>query len=120
MGKYIHVVEDDEDIRHIIEFILKDSNFEVTVSPTVQHFVESLPKHRPDLILLDIMLPDGDGRDVCRSLKSDIATKDIPIIMMSAHVPEYDVKSTTMANDFIGKPFDIENFLKRIDNLIVA
>lgn len=119
MGKYIHVVEDDEDIRFIIEFILKDSNFEVKLSPTAKHFAETLPQHRPDLILLDIMLPDGDGRDICRSLKSNQATKDIPVIMMSAHAAEMEATNTSMANDFIRKPFDIENFLTRIDKLIV-
>ncbi|RYE53081.1 MAG: response regulator transcription factor, partial [Sphingobacteriales bacterium] len=63
MNKRIHVVEDDEDIRYIIDFILKDSQFDVTLSPTATHFNEAIKGAQPDLILLDIMLPDGDGRD---------------------------------------------------------
>lgn len=119
MSKRIHVVEDDEDIRYIIEFILTDSNYEVSVSPTAKDFAESLPGNFPDLILLDIMLPDGDGRDICRCLKSNNSTKDIPIIMMSAHAGEKEIAEKCHANDFIKKPFDIEHFLTSINRLIV-
>ncbi|RZL12364.1 MAG: response regulator, partial [Pedobacter sp.] len=106
------------DIRYIIEFILKDSDFDVSLSPTAKDFDESIDHSQPDLILLDIMLPDGDGRDICRRLKTNESTKNIPVVMMSAHAAEKDVIESCFANDFIKKPFDIDNFLSRINKLI--
>lgn len=118
MRKRIHVVEDDEDIRFIIDFILKDANFEVELSATASHFREAIKTSKPDLFLLDIMLPDGDGRDICQSLKNDPDTKHIPVIMMSAHATESGILETYCADSFIRKPFDIDQFLGQINSYL--
>ncbi len=118
MNKRIHVVEDDEDIRFIIDFILRDANFDVELSASATDFYEKINYSNPDLILLDIMLPDGDGREICKKLKADASTKNIPIIMMSAHVAENDAIVVCNADDFITKPFDIDSFIHKITRLV--
>jgi two-component system phosphate regulon response regulator PhoB len=107
MKKYIHVVEDNEDIRYIVEFFLSDFDYEVQVSATAKEFIESLEKPLPDLYLLDVMLPDGNGLEICRYIKNNTATKHIPVIIMSANANEQEVKRESDANAFINKPFDL-------------
>jgi two-component system phosphate regulon response regulator PhoB len=107
MKKYIHVVEDNEDIRYIVEFFLSDFDYEVRVSATAKEFIQSLEKPLPDLYLLDVMLPDGNGLEICRYIKNNISTKHIPVIIMSANANETEVKRESDANDFINKPFDL-------------
>ena len=107
MKKYIHVVEDNEDIRYIVEFFLSDFDYEVQVSATAKDFVNSLDNPLPDLYLLDVMLPDGNGLEICRYIKTNKDTKHIPVIIMSANANEQEVKKESDANDFISKPFDL-------------
>lgn len=107
MKKYIHLVEDNEDIRYIVEFFLSDFDYEVQVSATVKEFIASMDKPLPDLYLLDVMLPDGNGLEICRYIKENSNTKHIPVIIMSAHSNEYEVKKESDANAFISKPFDL-------------
>jgi two-component system phosphate regulon response regulator PhoB len=107
MKKYIHVVEDNEDIRYIVEFFLSDFDYEVRVSATAKEFIQSLEKPLPDLYLLDVMLPDGNGLEICRYIKNNTSTKHIPVIIMSANANETEVKRESDANDFINKPFDL-------------
>jgi len=107
MKKYIHVVEDNEDIRYIVEFFLSDFDYEVQVSATVKEFINSLNNPLPDLYLLDVMLPDGNGLEICRYIKNNTHTKHIPVIIMSANANEQEVKNESDANGFISKPFDL-------------
>jgi len=107
MKKYIHVVEDNEDIRYIVEFFLSDFDYEVQVSATVKEFISSLNSPLPDLYLLDVMLPDGNGLEICRYIKNNTHTKHIPVIIMSANANEQEVKNESDANGFISKPFDL-------------
>lgn len=118
MAKTIHVVEDDEDIRFIIEYILKDSGFEVELSENAAQFTSSLQSSRPDLIILDVMLPDGNGVDLCIGLKQDDRLKNIPVIVMSAHAGSLAVLEEACADDFISKPFDLDNFLFHVKRLL--
>jgi len=107
MKKYIHVVEDNEDIRYIVEFFLSDFDYEVRVSATAKEFIKSLDNPLPDLYLLDVMLPDGNGLEICRYIKNNKTTQHIPVIIMSANANELEVKRDSDANDFINKPFDL-------------
>lgn len=118
MGKLIHVVEDDDDIRFIIEYVLTEAGYEVESSSTVQGFFESLKSHHPDLILLDVMLPDGTGIDICRTVRTNDAIKHIKIIMMSAHAAKTAVLEEACADDFISKPFDLDLLTERIKRFI--
>jgi DNA-binding response OmpR family regulator len=115
MMKHILVVEDDENIREVLEYILNDSGYEVKSTSTAQEFFHKIEASNPDLIILDINLPDGDGRELCKAIKSNVRTKDIPVIMMSASLNISDILKESGANYFIPKPFNIDNFLNHVD-----
>ena len=111
--KKIFVVEDDGDIRELIQFLLIELDYEVQAFATAEAFNNSIGERLPDLILLDIMLPDGNGAEMCEHLKSQDYTSSIPILLMSAHVDPM-VRKESCADDFIAKPFDIEDLATRI------
>lgn len=114
MRKRICVLEDNDDIREIISLILEDAHYEVFAFATVDSFFKRSYNILPDVFLLDVMLPDGNGIDVCNALKVDGQTKNIPILMMSANYSATDVKTNCKAEDFIPKPFDIDDFVNRV------
>ncbi|MBG6236891.1 two-component system alkaline phosphatase synthesis response regulator PhoP [Pedobacter sp. CAN_A7] len=118
MVKRIHVLEDDTDIRYIIEFLLKDEGYELQLSSSFSELKEKLTDSVPDLFILDVMLPDGDGAEICSDLKNDLFTKHIPIIVMSANDQNKDKSIEAGADDYIKKPFDIDYIVTRIDKLI--
>jgi len=111
MGKLIHIVEDDEDIRFVIVYILNENGYSVTESSTAREFSLYMQTGNPDLVLMDVMLPDGNGIELCRNLKINPDTCNIPIIIMSAHAAEQSVLAEACAEDFISKPFDLNNFI---------
>jgi two-component system phosphate regulon response regulator PhoB len=115
MIKRIHVLEDDEDIRYIIGVLLKDEGYELQLSSTFAELKSKLKDSVPDLFILDVMLPDGDGASICKDLKSDVFTQHIPIIVMSANDQNRQISLDAGANDYISKPFDIDYIVKRIN-----
>lgn len=108
------VLEDDDDIREIIGFLLESEHYEVYSYPSVKEFNVATSTFTPDVFILDVMLPDGNGRDVCNSIKSMAKFAAIPVIMMSANYSEGDVTKSCGAQDFIKKPFDIGDFVDRV------
>lgn len=116
--KQIHVVEDDQDIRQVIEFILEEEGYQVKVFPDASSFHASLTESVPDLFLLDVMLPDGNGLDLCNEIRTTTAIKDVPIIVMSAHASPVNIFKHCTANDFISKPFDLNDILFKIKKQI--
>lgn len=118
MIKRVHVLEDDDDIRYIIEVLLKDEGYELQLSSTFAELKKKLKDSVPDLFILDVMLPDGDGSDICTDLKTDHFTKHIPIIVMSANDTNKDKSIAAGADDYISKPFDIDYIVKRINKLL--
>ncbi|MBB5634913.1 DNA-binding response OmpR family regulator [Pedobacter cryoconitis] len=118
MKKRIHVLEDDQDIRYIIEFLLKDEGYELQLSSSFAELKSKLNDALPDLFIIDVMLPDGNGIEICDDLKTDIFTKHIPVIVMSAN-PESKEKSVAASADaYISKPFDLDYVVKRIETLL--
>jgi len=120
MKKYIHVVEDNEDIRYIVEFFLMDFDYEVRLSANVKQFVASLKEPLPDLYLVDVMLPDGNGLEICSHIKNNEETKHIPVIIMSAHSNEAEIRRESLADDFISKPFDLNDLVASIEKQLQA
>lgn len=114
MGKRICVLEDNDDIREILSFILEDESYEVSAYANVKDFLNRKNIVQPDVFLLDVMLPDGSGLDVCNGLKADQLTKNIPVLMMSANYKEKEIRNSCKAQDFIPKPFDIQDLILRI------
>lgn len=114
LRKKVCVLEDDDDIREIISFLLESEHYEVFSYPTVKDFTIGVTTITPDIFILDIMLPDGNGIDVCKGIKSNDSYAAIPVIMMSANYTENDVQNNCKPEDFIRKPFDIGDFVDRV------
>jgi DNA-binding response OmpR family regulator len=116
----IFILEDDKDIREIIEWTLEAEDYEVVSFATVNDFMRRDVMELPDLFILDIMLPDGSGLDVCRKLRFERPYQSIPIIIMSAHASMEQVKAGCKADAFIQKPFDLNIFLDTIRKHLAA
>lgn len=115
MKKAIHVIEDDADIGELIAFLLKEQGYEVLVFGNVASFKQSVvDKQLPALLIIDVMLPDGNGLDVCQEWKADPATHHIPILLMSAYEENKNHEKACHANGFISKPFDIKKLLSEV------
>jgi DNA-binding response OmpR family regulator len=118
MSKNILVVEDNEGIREMIGYMLNEEHYEVHLCEDAGSFRKEIFNRRPDMVILDIMLPDGNGIDLCCEIKSDYRTGHIPVMMMSAHATLRDVRKKCQADDFISKPFDIDNFMGKVSYLV--
>lgn len=116
----IYIVEDDESIREIETIALKNSNYIVSAFENAKEFYKKLDELVPDLILLDVMLPDESGYDIVRKLRKRPATQDIPIIMVTAKTTEMDmIKGLDGgADDYIKKPFSIIELITRVKALL--
>lgn len=116
----IYIVEDDESIREIEAIALKNSNYIVSAFENAKEFYKKLDELVPDLILLDVMLPDESGYDIVRKLRKRPATQDIPIIMVTAKTTEMDmIKGLDGgADDYIKKPFSIMELITRVKALL--
>lgn len=112
----ILVVEDEEDIQELITYNLTKEGYRVTPVLSGEDAMAAVSKESPDLILLDLMLPGTDGLEVCRMLKNDTATRDIPIIMVTAKGEEADVVVGLElgADDYVTKPFSPKVMIARI------
>lgn len=116
----IYIVEDDESIREIETIALKNSNYIVSAFENAKEFCKKLDELVPDLILLDVMLPDESGYDIVRKLRKRPATQEIPIIMVTAKTTEMDmIKGLDGgADDYIKKPFSIMELITRVKALL--
>jgi len=111
----ILVVDDNVDILQIVKVILENYGYEVLVTLKGEEALSRTDIFDPHLILLDVFLSSGiDGRDICRALKSNDKTKDIPIIMFSAQTKMEDIFRSCKADDFIAKPFEVKDLLNKI------
>jgi two-component system phosphate regulon response regulator PhoB len=112
----ILVVEDEEDILELITYNLAREGYKVSGMTSGEEALEAVVKSGPDLILLDIMLPGAGGLEVCRKLKKDPETSEIPIIMVSARGEEADivVGLELGAEDYVTKPFSPRELIARI------
>jgi len=111
----ILAVDDNEDILEILRLILEDYGYEVKTITDGNLMFEEIKENRPDLILLDIMLGNMDGRELCKALKSNKETQDIPIILVSASHNLSDRFMPTSAHiDFLAKPFDMMELLNKV------
>lgn len=112
----IFIVEDDLDIREMESYALTNSGFEVAACETGAELFERIEEETPQLILLDIMLPGEDGLEILGRLRSDPATSEVPIMMVTAKTSEIDkVRGLDQgADDYLTKPFSVEELLARL------
>ena len=112
----IYIVEDDKNIAEIEQFALKNAGYSVEIFKNAKDFEEKIKAEYPDLVILDVMLPDRDGLSILRDLRTGAGTAKIPIIMVTAKTTEMDkVKGLDQgADDYITKPFGIMELISRV------
>jgi DNA-binding response OmpR family regulator len=111
----ILIVDDDIDILSVMEMLLTMKGFEVEVTQKGENTFPKIETFKPDLILLDVLISGHDGRTICKKLKSNDDTKHIPVIMFSAHPAAATIITEYGADDFIAKPFDVNNLLQKVN-----
>ncbi len=116
----VYIVEDDNNISEIESFALKNSEYITEVFETGKIFFKHLQNKKPDIVLLDIMLPDMDGLEILKKMKNTPDYKKIPVIMVTAKTTEIDkVKGLDLgADDYISKPFGIMELISRVKALL--
>src|SRR5205807_833574 len=114
--KKILLIEDDADLFSLLQYNLEKDGFSLTGLQTGRGAIELCRQVRPDLILLDIMLPDSDGLDICKGIRKDPGLAQIPIIFLTARASETDriVGLELGANDYVVKPFFVRELIARI------
>jgi DNA-binding response OmpR family regulator len=114
--KKILIVEDDSDLYALVKYNLEKEGFAVSGTQTGMGAMELCRRVRPDLVLLDIMLPDSDGLELCRRLRADSTFVNVPIIFLTARASETDriIGLELGANDYIVKPFFVRELVARI------
>lgn len=117
--KKVLVVDDNPDILHLVQIILKNNGFEVLASPQGDDVLDKTEKFSPQVILLDVFLSGYDGRDICRQLKQNSKTKDIPVIMFSAHTRKEEIIRDCNADDFIAKPFEVSELIQKLNRRVI-
>lgn len=117
MGK-IFVLEDDRDIREVVKLMLESDDYIVVSFANVHDFMNRDMTDIPDLFILDVMLPDGSGLEVCEKIKSESNLSKPPVLIMSAHASLAQVTQGCSAEGFIQKPFDMEHFLNQVKTQI--
>jgi len=114
--KKIVLIEDDADLYSLIQYNLEKEGFTVVGSQTGKGALDLCRRERPDLVLLDIMLPDSDGLDICKGIRAHSELSTVPVIFLTARAAETDriVGLELGANDYIVKPFFVRELIARI------
>lgn len=114
------IVEDEPDLVRLVEFNLQQAGFDTVSFDRCKDALASASATPPDLVLLDLMLPDGSGTDVCRTLKGDPKTKHVPVIMVTAKGEEVDrvVGFELGADDYVVKPFSMRELVLRVKAIL--
>jgi DNA-binding response OmpR family regulator len=112
----ILVVDDDRDVAQSIELALRRRDFRVTLAHSGVEALKTLRRHRPDLVILDVLMPGMSGYDVCRRLRADPNTAHLPIVFLTARGQEQDRIEGLRAgaDDYLGKPFNLEELILRV------
>ncbi len=112
----IWCIEDDSNINNLVIYAMQSAGFDARGFGNFQEFDTAISSEKPDLIILDVMLPDMDGMEILSELKSSYTTKSIPVIMLTAKTAEIDkVRALDMgADDYVPKPFGVMELLSRV------
>ncbi|HEX6846826.1 MAG TPA: response regulator transcription factor [Chitinophagaceae bacterium] len=111
---FILVLDDDPDICMMIKMVLDYYGYEVMDSANEEAAKEIISSNRVDLIIMDMLLSGADGTDICKQLKKSEATSSIPVLMFSAHPTARETCLAAGADDFISKPFEMNDMMDKI------
>ena len=116
----ILVVDDEPDILELVRFGLSSEGFQVDTATTGNEALDYVARQKPDLMVLDLMLPDKSGTDVCKQIRSNSAFEDLPIIMLTARGEEVDrvVGFEIGADDYVTKPFSQRELALRVKSIL--
>ena len=116
----ILIVEDEKDLQEVLSYNLRQGGHSTVVVGSGRDALASVAERRPDLVLLDLMLPDLSGVEICRKLKGDPSSRDIPIVMVTAKGDEVDrvVGFELGADDYVVKPYSLRELLLRVDAVL--
>ena len=116
----ILVIEDERDIQEVLEYNLRKAGHKVQLASTATEGLKIARERRPDLVILDLMLPDKPGTEVCKELKQDAATRDAQVMMLTARGEEIDrvIGFEIGADDYVVKPFSVRELLLRIQVML--
>ena len=119
-ARMIYYVEDDTNIRDLTVYALKQAGFEAAGFTSGRDFFKACDEKTPDLVLLDIMLPEMDGLEILRELRSLPSTKNIPVMMLTAKGTEFDKVCglDAGADDYLAKPFGMMELVSRVNALL--
>ncbi len=119
--KKILVVDDDPYILMSLEFLMKKNSYQVMIARNGTEALETINTDRPDLILLDIMMPDVDGYSICKHVKSKKELKNIHVVFLSAKTKEADIQKgmDLGASLYITKPFSTRDLMKKVNEILV-
>lgn len=116
MSRKVFIFDDDKDIRDVVSIILSNRDYVIRTAPDLLNFMEPVKLFNPDVILMDVMIPDIGGLEACRILKEAAETKEIPVIIFTAHDVEIEyIKKSYGVDDVLYKPFKIKNLLEKIN-----
>jgi DNA-binding response OmpR family regulator len=119
--KKILVIEDNHAILDVITLILQSESYKVTGLNKSVDMMAHIDQHNPDLLILDIMLPDGDGRELLKQLRINRTTQHLPVLMISAKYTAQNIEhGEYKPNGFLPKPFDIDDLLDRIEGILAG
>jgi two-component system phosphate regulon response regulator PhoB len=120
MTSRVLVIEDEPDIRKTIDYNLTKESFEVIQAASIEEGEKALASNKIDVIILDLMLPDGSGLTLCRDIKSEPNTKNIPVIILTAKTEEVDrvVGFELGADDYVTKPFSVRELILRVKAIL--
>ena len=120
MTACVLIIEDEPDIRKTIDYNLTKESFTVVQASSIAEGEKALAANKIDVIILDLMLPDGSGLTLCRDIKSDAKTKHIPIIILTAKIEEVDrvVGFELGADDYVTKPFSVRELILRVKAIL--
>jgi two-component system phosphate regulon response regulator PhoB len=120
MTSHVLVIEDEPDIRKTIEYNLSKESYKVTLAASIEDGEKALVANKIDLVILDLMLPDGSGLTLCRDIKSEPKTKHIPVIILTAKTEEVDrvVGFELGADDYVTKPFSVRELILRVKAIL--
>lgn len=118
--KTILVVDDEPDLVEVVRYNLEGRGFRVVTAATGEEALRAVRRHRPDLVVLDVMLPDRFGTEVCRTLRAEPRTRELPILFLSARTEEVDrvVGLELGADDYVTKPFSPRELVLRVEAIL--